>query len=314
MAQEWQIEAPKVLDIGDENERVTQLKVGIVGGRVDVVTHDDSPTARIEVTDIEGLPLLVRWDDGALAVTHGKDSDKNFLDMVKRTAQSFSRNRVVLSISVPVETRTNVATVSAEALVSGIRGTVKANTVSGTLTLSDLAGDLDLNTVSGNVECNELAGPLNVNAVSGAVTVQDSDLPKVRINTVSGDIALDLTNPRSQVKSNSVSGDVTVRAPLTGFDVEGNTASGQVVVDGRQVSRGRHGHDKGGRLREGDGALAIKANAVSGNIVVLRAEARGVDATAPQDSPQDSPPGQHPDDLSGESSPWGGDRPAVRPR
>ena len=47
--QEWRIEGPEVLDIGDENERVGKLEVGIVGGRVDVVTHDDSPTARLEV-------------------------------------------------------------------------------------------------------------------------------------------------------------------------------------------------------------------------------------------------------------------------
>ena len=71
---------------------------------------------------------------------------------------------------------------------------------------------------------------------------------------------------------------------ITGFDVVGNTASGQVVVDGRQVTRdGRHGHAKGGRIREGDGALDIKASAVSGNIVVLRGGARG--ESGPQDAP-----------------------------
>ena len=55
-AQEWRIEGPRVLDIGGEGERVERLEVGIVAGRVDVVTHDDSPTARVEVTEVEGLP------------------------------------------------------------------------------------------------------------------------------------------------------------------------------------------------------------------------------------------------------------------
>jgi len=351
MTQDWQIDGPKVLDVGDEHERVRDLKVAVVGGRVDIVTHDDSPTARIEVTSVEGVPLVVRWEtaSGTLKVTHGKDSDQNLLDMVRRTVENFGRNRVRVSISVPAETTTNVSTVSAEALVSGIRGTVRANTVSGTLTLSDLQGELDLNTVSGNVECHELSGPLTVNAVSGAVTIQGSDLPSVKINTVSGDITLDLTTSRSQVRSNSVSGDVTVRAPLTGFDVEGNTASGQVVVDGRKVSRhGQRGRDRGGRLREGDGALGIKANAVSGNIVVLRGEARGTSQSGPPDGPpkgeeptgaapttqltqhgpgttatthikqrgttpmpQDVTPGERPSDRTGESSAWGDDRPAV---
>ncbi len=212
-ARQWRIEGPKVLDIGDEHERVMRLTVAVVGGRVDVVTHDDSPTARVEVTEVEGLPLVVSWDGGTLRVTHGKDSDKNVLDMLRRTFESVGRSTVRVSISVPVETRTAVSTVTAAALVSGVRAGVKANTVSGTLTLSDLHGDLDLNTVSGNVECHGLSGPLTVNAISGAVTVQGSDLPTVRINTVSGDIVLDLRTAHSNVRSNSVSGDVTVRAP-----------------------------------------------------------------------------------------------------
>ena len=43
MAQDWQIEGPRVLDIGGEGEAVRRLKVGLVAGRVDILTHDDSP-------------------------------------------------------------------------------------------------------------------------------------------------------------------------------------------------------------------------------------------------------------------------------
>ncbi|MEO7061024.1 MAG: DUF4097 family beta strand repeat-containing protein [Lapillicoccus sp.] len=299
MAQEWHIDGPKVLDIGDEHERVTRLVVALVAGRVDVVTHDDSPTARVEVTEIEGLPLQVRWNGGKLTVTHGTELDKKVLDLIKRTLDTVARNKVVVSISVPVETRTTVSTVSATALVSGVREAVKANTVSGSMTLSDLVGDLDLNTVSGDVECTDIVGPVKVNAVSGTVTIQSGHLPRVKITTVSGDIALDLTSGTSDISSNSVSGDVTVRAPLTGYDVEANTASGQVVVDGHKVGRhGRaqarsggngghshryYGHDQGGHLHEGDGALKIKANALSGSIVVLRATPQ--DGPTPQDRP-----------------------------
>lgn len=295
-AQEWQIEGPRILDIGDENERVTKLEVGIVGGQVDVVTHDDSPTARVEITSVTGLPVRVKWDGGTLRVIHGKDDDKNIMDMLKRTFESFSRNKVTVSISVPAETRATVTTVTARAVVSGLRDTVKVNSVSGTLTVSDLKGDIDLNTVSGSVEGDDLTGPASINTVSGDVTLQASDLSKVKANTVSGDITVDLTSGRSTIKSNSVSGDVTVRAPLSGFDIEGNTGSGQVVIDGRQLTRApgtSHGAfgGKGGRLREGDGALEIKANSVSGNVVVLRSSGA---ATATM--PQDAPPGNHPSD------------------
>lgn len=301
--QEWRIEGPRVLDIGGEGERVERLEVGIVAGRVDVVTHDDSPTARVEVTEVEGLPVRVRWDGVTLRVIHGKDDDHNLVDMLRRTVESFGRNRAVISVSVPVATRASVSTVSATAVVTGVHAPVTVNTVSGTVTLSDLNGAIGLNTVSGPVEGEDLAGPTTVNTVSGSVTLQGSRLPRVDANTVSGDIALDLTAAAARISSSSVSGDVTVRAPFVGFDVEGHSATGQVVVDGRTLrSDGsgpggrRHGFaglpfGGGGRLQEGDGALKVTANAVSGNVVVLRARAPQ-DQPTPSDAatPQDSPP------------------------
>jgi hypothetical protein len=298
MAQEWRIDSPRVLDIGDEHERVGKLEVGIVAGRVDVVTHDDSPTARVEVTSVEGLPVKVTWDGATLRVLHGKEWDNNnLMEMLKRTFEHFGRNKVTVSISVPTDASATVATVSGEAVVSGLRSAVKVNSVSGALIVSDITGEVDMHTVSGTVDGEGLSGPASVNSVSGAVTLQRSSLPDVKINTVSGDIAVDLTSGKARVRSNSVSGDVTVRAPLTGFDVEANTASGQIVVDGRQMSKGfgagPHGHERTGRLREGDGALEIKANAVSGSIVVLRSSSPDT-RSGPQDAPVSAPTGDQP--------------------
>lgn len=271
MTEKWKVEGPRVLDIGEDGERVRTLKVGIIGGRVDVVTHDDSPTARVEVSEVEGDPVIVRWDGSTLKISHGPDSDNGILDRVRRTVtEGFDRNRVVVSISIPQDAAASVSTVSAEALVAGVRAEVKTNTVSGSLTLDDLAGRASVNTVSGAVECSRLDGPLSVNSVSGSVTAQQSTLPDVTIHTVSGDIALDMLNGQASISSSSVSGDVTVRSPLAGYDVRVSSASGQVVVDGRQLRRGPH--SAGGQLTEGDGALRLKANSVSGNVVLLRAD------------------------------------------
>jgi len=104
-------------------------------------------------------------------------------------------------------------------------------------------------------------------------------MSQISLNTVSGDIALDLTDGRAQIQSNSVSGDVTVRIPQGGgYDVAAHTASGHVVIDGKSV-RGYGPHQGGGQLSDGDKALVIKANSLSGNVVVLRAT--GVQDTAP---------------------------------
>jgi len=161
-----------------------------------------------------------------------------------------------------------------------VRATVKANTVTGVITLDEITGNVDANTVSGDIECHGLDGDFKGNSISGALTVQASRLGQIKLNTVSGDIALDLTDGRAQIQSNSVSGDVTVRIPRGGgYDVAAHTASGHVVIDGKSMN-GDTPYQRGGQLSDGDKALVIKANSVSGNVVVLR-------ATDVQDTPPD---------------------------
>ena len=270
MAQEWQIDGPKVLDIGDENETVRKLRLGLVAGRVDIVTHDDSPTARLEVHEVTGQPLLVSWDGWTLKISHVKDKDGNLWENMLSLGQDKGRRRARISISVPATTDINASTVSAEALINGARAKVKTNTVTGSLTLDDIVGDVDANTVSGDIECHGLQGDFKGASISGALTVQASRLRQIRLNTVSGDITLDLTNGGAQIQSNSVSGDVTVRIPQGGgYDVAARTASGHIVIDGQSMD-GNAPHQHGGRLIEGDKALVIKAYSVSGNVVVLR--------------------------------------------
>jgi DUF4097 and DUF4098 domain-containing protein YvlB len=273
MAETWRVEGPRVLDIGGDGEHVAHLKVSIVGGRVDVVTHDDSPTARVEVSEVEGQPVVVRWDGSVLKITQGPESESGIIDKVRQTVEGIDRNRVVVSVSIPQDASARVSTVSADALVAGVRAEVRTNTVSGSLTLDDISGPASVNTVSGAVECSRLNGPLSVNSVSGSVTAQRSQLPDVSIHTVSGDIALDMLNAAASISSTSVSGDVTVRSPFGGCDVRATSAGGQVVIDGRELRRGQFA--AGGQLTEGDGALRLKANAVSGNVVVLRAATSG---------------------------------------
>jgi Putative adhesin len=271
MAQEWQINGAKVLDIGDENEAVSKLKIGLVAGRVDIVTHDDSPTARLEVHEVRGQPLLVTWDGWTLKVTHVKNKDASLWDSVMSFTQDRGRRSARVSISVPATTDINVSTVNADALINGVRATVKANTATGTLTLVDIVGDVVASTVSGDIECHGLTGDFKGNSVSGALTVQASRLGQVKLNTVSGDIALDLTHGRAQIQSNSVSGDVTVRIPAGGgYDVDAHTATGHVVIDGQSMN-GNTPYQRVNQLSDGDKALVVKTNSVAGNVVVLRA-------------------------------------------
>lgn len=334
MAQEWHIDGPKVLDVGGDQEQVHELKVGLVGGRLDVVTHDDSPAARLEVEQVRGRPLHVRWDGSTLTVAHVDEVEGSLWEGLKNLSKDARNLSARISLSIPTTALVRASTVSADALITGVRNDAKVNTVSGVVTLDDLVGDVDANTVSGEIECHALVGNYDGNSVSGGLTVLASRLRDIRLNTVSGDIALDLAEGEATISSNSVSGDVTVRVPQgRGYDVRAQSVSGHVVVDGTsyspredfmremaafkeemaamkdQIKAAMKGHKRamkeaarggwdappppepptppspprvndGGRLRDGDGALRIRAVSVSGDVIVLRADASPAGATA----------------------------------
>ena len=282
MSEQWQVAGPKVIEVGGDEEPVLGLTVSIVGGRVDVLAHDpaDGSGATVEVSEVSGSALTVRWDGRKLSIHQGADT----WESLRRLVGGHS-DRAVVSVSVPSTAATKVNTVSAAAVVSGLRADLRVNTVSGTLTVSDVVGSTSVNTVSGAAECSGLRGSAKLNTVSGGITMHTSEVPTAAVNTVSGEVVLDLLNGAADVSSSSVSGDVTIRLPFSGYAVRATSLSGQVVVDGQQLQR-RSARD-GASLREGDESLQLKTSSVSGNVVVLRrAEAAG-----PQDSvpyPQDA--------------------------
>ena len=313
MAEQWLVDGPRVIDVGNDRERVEKVVVAIIGGHVDVVTHDEGYGARVEVSSVEGLPVRVSWDGRTLKVMHGKDGDSTVLETLRRLVERVGGQRAEVSVSVPASARASVSTASAPIVVSGLRRGLTANTVSGEMTISDVHGCSTVNTVSGATECADLVGEVKINSVSGAVTVQGSDIPRARINTVSGEVALDLVNGRLDVQSNSVTGDVTIRAPFCGYAVTATSATGQVIVDGQSLQTGaRAGMPPGGwgdgmpggsggrsgTLRSGDESLILRANSVSGDVILLRAADGGTTAGAgaaagtgaaagPQEGPQD---------------------------
>ena len=61
----WTVTGPQTIDV----DGVSALKVGIVRGRFDIVTHDED-VARIEVSDVHGDPLAVSVTGGRLEVRH----------------------------------------------------------------------------------------------------------------------------------------------------------------------------------------------------------------------------------------------------
>jgi DUF4097 and DUF4098 domain-containing protein YvlB len=277
MAQEKWLVLPgqsKTIDV----EIVRKLKVGLVGGQVDIIGHDE-PGARVEVHSVSGKDLKIQVDGDTLEIDHPQLRWDNFIEVFRSWS---GKARADVSILVPRDVALKFGVVSASALVSGLVTDAKLSTVSGDLTVDGLTGDLDLNAVSGELSVRDHRGTIGVHTVSGDVTAQ-GQLVKFSCDSVSGNAFLDIVGIPDSVSSNTVSGDVTLRLDAgIGARYRINTVSGALQFDNAII---RTAAGKGYSYQEGDldgRWVEVAANSVSGNVSVIRRdpEPEGADEQA----------------------------------
>ncbi|MEI5006329.1 DUF4097 family beta strand repeat-containing protein [Streptomyces sp. NPDC087659] len=260
----WEVAEPTKLTF---DEPVTSLNVRIVNGTVNVVGTDES-SARLEVSGIEGPPLVVTRTGSTVSVAYEDLPWKGFLKLLDR--KGWHRHAVV-SLAVPADASVEVGVVGAGAFVSGIRGRTDVRGVNGDTTLVGLSGTVRVETVSGSLEAQGVTGDLRFQSVSGDLTVIEGAGSSVRADSVSGDMAIDLDGTPTDIRLTNVSGEVAIRLPHPAdARVEANTASGAVsnAFEDLRVS-GQWGAKKiTGTLGAGSGSL--RATTVSGSIALLR--------------------------------------------
>ncbi|WP_328319609.1 DUF4097 family beta strand repeat-containing protein [Streptomyces sp. NBC_00388] len=261
------------------DEPVTALQVRIVNGTVNVVGTDETVLdeqggARLEVSELEGPPLVVTVQNGILTVAYEDLPWKGFLKWLDRRGW---HRKAVVSLAVPASARVEVGVVGAGAVVSGIRGRTEVRGVTGDTALVGLSGTVLAETVSGNVEAQAVSGDLRFHSVSGDLTVIEGAGSSVRAESVSGDMVVDLdaTGRPTDIALTTVSGEVAIRlAQPTDAQVSANTTSGAVsnAFEDLRVS-GQWGAKKiTGTLGAGTGRL--RATTVSGAIALLRRPAQ----------------------------------------
>ncbi|MFD4031843.1 DUF4097 domain-containing protein [Streptomyces sp. NPDC058637] len=262
----WTVAEPQKLTF---DIPVTALNVRVVNGTVNVVGTDE-PSARLEVSEVEGPPLIVTQRDGTLTVAYEDLPWKGFLTWLDRKSP---RRSAVVSLAVPAGSTVEVGVIGAGAVVSGIRGRTELRGITGDTTLVGLSGVVRAETVAGSLEAQAVTGDLHFQSVSGDLTVVDGAGTSVRAESVSGHMVLDLdTSPKpTDIRLTTVSGEIAIRLPHPAdAKVEANTASGAVsnAFEDLRVG-GQWGAKKiTGTLGAGTGKL--RATTVSGSIALLR--------------------------------------------
>ncbi len=263
----------RVIDI----ETVRKLKVGLVGGQIDVVAHDE-PGARIEVHGVTIKDLRIEATGDTVEIDHPQLRWDNFLEVFRNFGAGGPKAEI--SVAVPRTVALTLGVVSASALVSGLQTDAKLNTVSGDIIVDGLTGDLSVNAVSGDVQIRGLVGALNANSVSGDVAATGT-IRKATVDSVSGAMLVDASGPADAISLNTVSGSSTIRLDEglpANYVVR--SVSGRVQVDGvkRSTSSPTSYVDSVGELSSR--FVDVRANSVSGEITVLRHEAAPIPTVA----------------------------------
>jgi DUF4097 and DUF4098 domain-containing protein YvlB len=268
MAYEKWLVAPgqtKVIDV----DLVRALKVGLIGGTVDVIGHDE-PGARVEVHSVSGKDLKITLDGDTLEIDHPQLRWDNFIDVFASFRGSAKAD---VSIVVPRDVAMKFGVISADALVSGLRSDARLSTISGDIVIDGVTGDLELNGVNGEMSVRNHVGNITAHTVSGDITASGV-IRRFSLDGVSGNVFLDIEGTPDLINTNTVSGNLTVRLSAgVPARYRLNTVSGTLQLDDQTI-RGTLGKGYEASAGSLDGAwLELHANSVSGDISVVRREA-----------------------------------------
>lgn len=270
MAQQtWIVTEPTVIDL----ELVRALKVGLIGGQIDIVAHDE-PGARVEVHAVAGRDLKVALEGDTLVVDHPQLRWDTFFDNFRLFS---GKARAEVSILVPRSIALNFNVVSAESLISGLHSSASVNTVNGDIVLDALVGDVSVHAVNAEVSVRAHQGELTVQTVSGDVTASGA-ISRFTCDGVSADVIVDLHGSPDRVRNSTVSGELTVRLDAgrpAQYSI--STLTGRLQLDDAQISgvkgkyTGRYGHLAGSFTE-------VRADSVSGDVSVVHTERAGAPA------------------------------------
>jgi hypothetical protein len=230
--------------------------------RVHLTTNDPDSTRRLALVectyDVATNRIVVDTKAGQTPSVSGPSSIKKalsrWIDNVRhdvdielelpagasvrfRTASGDMRGRVGLS-------GLNVASASGDVSLGVVSGPLKFQSASGSLSVEGVAGPVEAKSASGDVRIGEVSGDLSVQTVSGDVSLTLSSPAKTKVNSVSGDVAVEVRRGLLlELDANTISGEL----------------SSEIALDGAQGSGGA------------ESALQLKVRTISGDVKVRRA-------------------------------------------
>jgi DUF4097 and DUF4098 domain-containing protein YvlB len=202
--------------------------------------RDAAADGVVEIENVAGSVKVVGWKEPAVRVTGtlAAGAELDFDSSGKRTqiqVEIEGNNPMEaasdLEVHVPAGSQVEIEGVRLDIEVTGVTGTVEAETVEGGITQSGAAREVNLQSVMGTVEVNGSSGTIHAETVNGAVVIRKSS-GKVEASTVNGKLVVS-DGPFDHVALESVAGAVTFEAdlaPQARLDVEAVSGSVEILV------------------------------------------------------------------------------------
>jgi DUF4097 and DUF4098 domain-containing protein YvlB len=279
---------------------VPALVLGALSARAQTRVEQSRPAAADALVDIEnmsGSVKIVGWDKNEVSVrgTLGRRAEgldftgtNNRIHIEVETRGNPHGIRSDLEISVPAGSRVKVEGFDASITISGVNGSVYAETVNGSISQSGASKEVELQSVNGSVEVAKAAGRIRAESVNGAVTLHEvsgeveastvngeltvtgSTFDRAHLEAVSGSIRFegDL-GKRAVLEAETVSGSVELVLPASvAADFDVSTFSGDIENElGPAAPRkGRYSPEKELSFSTGSGGAKISVQTLSGGI------------------------------------------------
>ncbi len=263
-----------------------------------------APDVTIEVSNVQGGVEISAWDKDEVELVAELESAKDELEFeatprkvsieVDRPQSHYGRDQedAYLTLRVPRGARLEVDTVSAEITVAGVRGQqtlqsvsgqvstqafdapVSASAVSGEVIVTGNGGKAAVTTenVSGTSTVTGVRGSFSGEVVSGEIQATIAAATDVDVNSVSGDIALNVElAPAGEVDMETVSGTLTLKLkPPVNADFDIESFSGDIDVCFGPKARDTSKYTPGSELdfTQGKGGARVELQSLSGEIRV----------------------------------------------
>ncbi len=198
-----------------------------------------APQGVVEIEIPAGSVTVIGWSNAEVQITGtlaagaelGFDSEGNSTEIEIESEGHPAHSVSDIEVHVPAGSQVKVEGVELDIEVTGVTGSVEAETINGAITQSGAAKDVSIQSVNGSVDIRGAAGRIEVEVVNGSVTIEESS-GDLEASAVNGEVFV-RGGEFENVALESVAGEVRFDADLAAqgrLDIETVSASVYVFV------------------------------------------------------------------------------------